>query len=138
MPVSPSHHPGPVCLFAHPPITPQASETVLDTEGCNLLSVMSLDEVDATRTLSNDIIEVFRVLGIEACRRSLYNEIYRILESSAVNYRHLVRACENLSIVVWGSGCMVLCFSARLHQLLLRVIWTRRICILLFFSGQTF
>lgn len=69
----------------------QVSETVLDTEGCNLLSVMSLDEVDATRTLSNDIIEVFRVLGIEACRRSLYNEIYRILESSAVNYRHLVR-----------------------------------------------
>ena len=79
------------CVLFAPAHARQASETVLDTEGCNLLSVMSLDEVDATRTLSNDIIEVFRVLGIEACRRSLYNEIYRILESSAVNYRHLVR-----------------------------------------------
>jgi DNA-directed RNA polymerase II subunit RPB1 len=72
-------------------------ETVLDTEGCNLLSVMTVPEVDHTRTMSNDIIEVFRVLGIEACRRALYNELYAITKEAAVNYRHLAMLVDSMT-----------------------------------------
>jgi len=49
----------------------KATEWVLDTEGCNLLAVMSCPDVDHTRTTSNSIIEIIEVLGIEAVRGAL-------------------------------------------------------------------
>jgi DNA-directed RNA polymerase II subunit RPB1 len=43
-------------------------EWVLETDGTNLMAVLGVDYVDATRTISNDIVEVFVVLGIESVR----------------------------------------------------------------------
>jgi DNA-directed RNA polymerase II subunit RPB1 len=48
-------------------------EWVLETEGTNLLEVLSIPEVDHTRTVSNDIVEIINVLGIEAARAALLN-----------------------------------------------------------------
>ena len=42
---------------------------MLDTEGVNLLEVLCHPDVDATRTISNHLVEVIDVLGIEAGRR---------------------------------------------------------------------
>lgn len=53
---------------------------VLDTLGTNLKSVLGLDYIDATRTISNDIMEVNRVLGIEACRRVILSELIEVVE----------------------------------------------------------
>jgi DNA-directed RNA polymerase II subunit RPB1 len=53
---------------------------VLDTIGTNLLDVLGLDFIDNTRTISNDIIEIFNVLGIEAARQSIYNELVEVVE----------------------------------------------------------
>jgi len=61
---------------------------MLETEGCNLLAIMSLDEVDRYRCHSNDIVENIEVLGIEAVRAALLLEIRNVF-SSYVNYRHL-------------------------------------------------
>jgi DNA-directed RNA polymerase II subunit RPB1 len=36
-------------------------EWILDTEGVNLLEVMSFPDVDHTRTTSNDIVEIIQV-----------------------------------------------------------------------------
>ena len=36
-------------------------EWILDTEGVNLLEVMSFHDVDHTRTISNDIVEIIQV-----------------------------------------------------------------------------
>ena len=36
---------------------------VLDTIGTNLMEILSLDNIDVNRTISNDIQEVFRVFG---------------------------------------------------------------------------
>ena len=44
-------------------------------EGRGLLSVMGVSGIDGRRTISNDITEVFAVLGIEAARNSIQNEI---------------------------------------------------------------
>jgi len=45
-------------------------EWLLDTEGVNLHAVMCADRrVDETRTTSNDIVEIIRVLGVEAVRQ---------------------------------------------------------------------
>ena len=66
-------------------------EWVLDTEGTNLLGVMAEKGVDYTRTFSNDCLEIYSALGIEALRRSLLNEMRAVIsfDGSYVNYRHL-------------------------------------------------
>ena len=53
---------------------------VLDTIGTNLLDVLGLDYIDNTRTFSNDITEVYNVLGIEAARQAIYNELAEVIE----------------------------------------------------------
>ena len=51
---------------------------------------------DFRRTISNDILEILRVLGIEAVRMSLINELRFVLGSYGiyVNYRHLATLCD--------------------------------------------
>jgi DNA-directed RNA polymerase II subunit RPB1 len=63
---------------------------VLDTIGTNLLSVLGLDFIDNTRTLSNDIIEIYNVLGIEAARQAIYNELVDVVEfdGTYINYHN--------------------------------------------------
>lgn len=41
---------------------------VIETDGTALAKIMCLNKVDATRTVSNDNIEVLNVLGVEAGR----------------------------------------------------------------------
>jgi len=53
---------------------------VLDTIGTNLLDVLGLDFIDNSRTHSNDIVEIYNVLGIEAARQAIYNELVEVVE----------------------------------------------------------
>jgi DNA-directed RNA polymerase II subunit RPB1 len=66
-------------------------EWVLETDGSNLMAVLGCDYVDATRTISNDIVEVFMVLGIEGVRGAILSELRNVIsfDGSYVNYRHL-------------------------------------------------
>ncbi len=63
---------------------------VLDTVGTNLLDVLGLDYIDNTRTLSNDIVEIYNVLGIEAARQAIYNELVEVVEfdGTYINYHN--------------------------------------------------
>eukprot|EP00268_Persea_americana_P050154 TRINITY_DN5435_c0_g1_i2.p1 TRINITY_DN5435_c0_g1~~TRINITY_DN5435_c0_g1_i2.p1 ORF type:complete len:1081 (+),score=199.01 TRINITY_DN5435_c0_g1_i2:183-3425(+) len=74
-------------------------EWMLDTEGVNLLAVMCHEDVDATRTTSNHLIEVIEVLGIEAVRKSLLDELRVVIsfDGSYVNYRHLAILCDTMT-----------------------------------------
>lgn len=74
-------------------------EWMLDTEGVNLAAVMAHDAVDHTRTYSNDVVEVFMVLGIEAARQLLMNEIGEVIsfDGSYVNYRHLAILVDSMT-----------------------------------------
>ncbi|KAL3624527.1 DNA-directed RNA polymerase II subunit rpb1 [Castilleja foliolosa] len=75
------------------------NEWMLDTEGVNLLAVMCHEDVDAKRTTSNHLIEVIEVLGIEAVRRSLLDELRVVIsfDGSYVNYRHLAILCDTMT-----------------------------------------
>ncbi|KAF8022821.1 hypothetical protein BT93_F0363 [Corymbia citriodora subsp. variegata] len=75
------------------------TEWMLDTEGVNLLAVMCHEGVDATRTTSNHLIEIIEVLGIEAVRRSLLDELRVVIsfDGSYVNYRHLAILCDTMT-----------------------------------------
>ena len=63
---------------------------VLDTVGTNLLEILGLDYIDNYRTFSNDIVEIYNVLGIEAARQAIYNELVDVIEfdGAYINYHN--------------------------------------------------
>ena len=61
----------------------------MDTNGNNLLDILAHPNIDYTRTISNDVNEVYEVFGIEAARLVLLNELNEMLASEGVNYRHI-------------------------------------------------
>ena len=67
------------------------SEWVVDTEGTNLLRVLAMEEVDGTRTISNDILEIYNIFGIEMANVVLTQEISHVLsfDGTYVNHRHI-------------------------------------------------
>ena len=71
---------------------------VLDTIGTNLQDILSLGIVDSTRTFSNDIIEMSKVLGIEAARQSIFNEISDVIEfdGTYIDYHHISLLCDRM------------------------------------------
>lgn len=73
---------------------------VLDTTGTNLLDTLALDYIDPYRTYSNDIKEVFRVLGIDAARQTIFDEMTDVMETSDVyiNYHHLSLLCDRMTL----------------------------------------
>ena len=66
-------------------------ETVLIAEGTNILEVMALPGVDATRTFTNDIKTIASVLGIEAARAAIEREVSEVLSQNNifVNPKHV-------------------------------------------------
>ncbi|CAG0900840.1 unnamed protein product [Darwinula stevensoni] len=72
------------------------AEWLLETDGTSLMKVLSERDVDPIRTFSNDICEIFQVLGIEAVRKSVEKEINAVLQFYGlyVNYRHLALLCD--------------------------------------------
>ena len=68
---------------------------VLQTDGVNLLNVFNSQYVDFVKTYSNDIIEVYDVLGIEAARNLLIEEITSVMsDASYINNRHIELLCD--------------------------------------------
>ena len=72
---------------------------VVDTVGTNLLEILSLDFIDPTRTISNDIREVFNVYGIEAARQILLNELVEVVSFGGVyiNYHNYSVLCDRMT-----------------------------------------
>lgn len=63
---------------------------VVLTEGSNMKEVFThLDNVDFTRTITNNVKETEEFLGIEAGRLQLASEFAKTLAGSYVNFRHL-------------------------------------------------
>jgi len=72
-------------------------EFVLYTEGSAFGDVLSIDGVDASRTTSNNIHEVYRNLGVEAARETIINETMETLREQGlddVNIRHLMLVAD--------------------------------------------
>lgn len=66
-------------------------EWILESSGSNLIDIFCNKSIDASRTVSNNINEIYETLGIEAARQALYNEIWEVIKDADlyVNYRHL-------------------------------------------------
>ncbi len=67
-------------------------EVRVETSGSNLIKVLAHEKVHASKTITNDVCEVYDVLGIEAARLSLFSELQSVMcmdNKNNVNYRHL-------------------------------------------------
>jgi len=75
-------------------------EFVIITSGSNLADVLQLEEVDAYRTTTNNIFEIEQVLGIEAARQSIINEILKVIESQGLNVdiRHIMLVADTMCV----------------------------------------
>ncbi|MGQ4556610.1 DNA-directed RNA polymerase subunit A'' [Halobellus sp. GM3] len=72
-------------------------EFVLYTEGSAFGDVLSIEGVDASRSTSNNIHEVYRNLGVEAARETIINETMETLKEQGlddVNIRHLMLVAD--------------------------------------------
>ena len=72
---------------------------VLDTIGTNLSDILKLDYINKNKTFSNDIIEMKNILGIEAARKCLFNEILEVMEfdSTYINHHHIHLLCDRMT-----------------------------------------
>jgi DNA-directed RNA polymerase II subunit RPB1 len=55
---------------------------------------MNHPAVDGTHVYSTNVWDIYEVLGIEATRAILFNEISGLFDSVGVNYRHLCLLCD--------------------------------------------
>ncbi|NAZ25649.1 MAG: DNA-directed RNA polymerase subunit A'' [Thermofilum sp.] len=74
-------------------------EYVILTEGSNLKAVLGIEGVDPTRTTTNNIMEIYEVLGIEAARNAIIKEIKRVLDDHGldVDYRHIMMVADAMT-----------------------------------------
>ena len=73
---------------------------IIYTEGSNLKEVLKIDGVDIGRTKTNDILEISKVLGIEAARNAIINEALDTLDEQGlrVDVRHIMLISDMMSV----------------------------------------
>lgn len=73
--------------------------TVVDTCGTNLGAMWMLDFIDWKNTISNDVHEINRLLGIEAAVNVLFHEIQTVLsfDGTYVNERHIATLVNTMT-----------------------------------------
>ncbi|MBU0460684.1 MAG: DNA-directed RNA polymerase subunit A'' [Nanoarchaeota archaeon] len=74
----------------------RGDEYMVLTSGTNLKGILEFEEVDKTRTFGNDIYEIRTILGVEAARQAIINEVYRVIESQGlnINIRHIMLVAD--------------------------------------------
>jgi len=84
----------------------RSEEFVIITAGSNLKEVLKLDFVDKARVYTNDVFEVFEVLGIEAARQAIINEVFKVIENQGLNVdiRHIMLVADTMTFAGKISG----------------------------------
>ncbi|MDK2975394.1 MAG: DNA-directed polymerase subunit [Methanofollis sp.] len=70
----------------------EGGEYILYTEGSNIKDVFEIEGVDTTRTRTNNINEISQILGIEAARNAIIDEMKSTLgeQGISVDVRHIM------------------------------------------------
>jgi DNA-directed RNA polymerase subunit A" len=78
----------------------RGDEYIIMTSGSNLSEVLQLEGIDAYRTTTNNIFEVYEVLGIEAARHAIINEVFKVIENQGFNVdiRHIMLVADTMCL----------------------------------------
>ncbi len=74
----------------------KTGEYYLSTIGSNLARISNIEGIDRSRTYTNNIIEIYEYLGIEAARQAIVNELQATLDGARleVDVRHLLMVAD--------------------------------------------
>jgi DNA-directed RNA polymerase subunit A" len=74
----------------------KTGEYYLSTIGSNLRRISDMNGIDRSRTYTNNIIEIYDYLGIEAARQAIINELQATLDGARleVDVRHLLMVSD--------------------------------------------
>ena len=74
----------------------QTDEFYISTIGSNLPRVSEVEGIDRSKTYTNNILEIYEYLGIEAARQSIINELQATLDAARldVDVRHLLMVSD--------------------------------------------
>lgn len=81
-------------------IAKAAFHNYLETVGSNLKKILTLPDVDHTRTYSNVPFEDFHVFGIESARNRLLSEVFKVFAQAGdlpINLRHIMLLSDFMS-----------------------------------------
>lgn len=70
----------------------KGDEYIIVTSGSNLKDLFKLEFVNTDKTVTNDIYEIENILGIEAARNSIINEVEKVIDEQGLNVdlRHIM------------------------------------------------
>lgn len=68
---------------------------IIETSGTNLIELMKLNFVDYTRSISNNIWEIYNILGIEGARNYLINEFSSLM--TGLNECHILLLVDKMT-----------------------------------------
>ena len=76
----------------------RGEEYIIITAGSNMTDILTMPEVEGERTTTNNIFEIEAVLGIEAARQAIINEVYKVIESQGLNVdiRHIMLVADTM------------------------------------------
>ena len=82
-------------------VAKRGKDYVIIASGSNLKDVLEVKGVDKTKVFSNDIHDVEQVLGIEAARKTIMNEIKAVIENQGIdiNERHLKLVADAMTSI---------------------------------------
>lgn len=74
-------------------------EQVIYASGVNLNDIRYITGIDLTRTMTNNVVEMYNTFGIEIARSILLNEIYEAYKSAGgeVNYQHIEITADQMT-----------------------------------------
>ncbi|MBW2997248.1 DNA-directed RNA polymerase subunit A'' [Candidatus Woesearchaeota archaeon] len=74
----------------------RGDEFIIITAGSNLKEAFANDYVDSNNTTTNNVFEVSQVLGIEAARQAIINEVFKVIENQGLNIdkRHMMLVAD--------------------------------------------
>jgi DNA-directed RNA polymerase subunit A" len=81
-------------------VVKEGEDWIIQTSGTNLKKVLNLPEVDGRRTTTNDIEQVYDVLGVEAARNIILQETRDTLDEQGldIDVRHLLLLADTMTV----------------------------------------
>lgn len=76
----------------------RGEEYIIMTGGSNLKDIFEKEFVDKEKTTTNNVYEIQAVLGIEAARQSIINEVFKVIENQGLNVdiRHIMLIADTM------------------------------------------
>lgn len=78
----------------------RGEEYIILTAGSNMKEILEMKEVDQQRTTTNDVHEIASVLGIEAARQAIIDEVHKVIDAQGLNIdvRHVMLVADTMCV----------------------------------------